>query len=30
MREWKVTQYCDLSKVAVAPPGTAPSGAPVN
>jgi hypothetical protein len=30
MREWKVTQYCDLSKVAFAPPGTAPSGAPVN
>jgi hypothetical protein len=26
----EVTQYSDLSKVAVAPPGTAQSGAPVN
>jgi hypothetical protein len=26
----EVTQYCDLSKAAVAPPDTAPSGAPVN
>jgi hypothetical protein len=25
-----VTQYCDLGKATVAPPGTAPSGAPVN
>jgi hypothetical protein len=30
MREWKVAQYCDLSKITFAPPGMAPSGLPVN